>query len=97
MVQAVDVAEGKRSCGRSINKSRGVEPFIGTRIGDVDIAHNVGKPVAAVVDVATGCGAADLAARNVRVLVSIVDYREWSSALGDDRSCYPPSANRSVR
>src|SRR5271154_800743 len=90
------IAEREFPSRRRIDKSCGIKPLVGTWIGDVDVAHNVGKPVAAVVDVAAGRGAADLAARNVRVLVSIVDYREWISALGDNRSCYPPSANRSV-
>lgn len=91
------IAEREFPTGRRIGESCGIKPLVGTWIGDVDVAHNVGKPVAAVVDVAAGCGAADATARNCRVLVLIVDYREWISALSDNRSRYPPSANRSVR
>ena len=76
---------------RGACKRRSIKP-LGASFGSINFAHNVGEPIAPIVDVAPGSGAADAAAGNGLIQVSIHHHCERISALRNEGSRDAPSA-----
>src|SRR5260370_21609111 len=81
------------------NRGRGkrcsVKPLSGI-FGSINVAYNIGEPIAPVVDVAAGGGTTDAAAGNCLVLISVHYHRERISVLGDECSRDAPSAHQYI-